>query len=84
VVFSFRVLLSRLLAAAFITLALALPLQGASAAKNKLDVLDKGPVIGAPIPHQLTIADQNNQVRDFASLKRKKGLILLFSRSFDW
>ncbi|NKB50337.1 MAG: hypothetical protein GKS02_13345 [Alphaproteobacteria bacterium] len=75
--------LSRLLGAALFALALALPLQGASAA-NKLDVLNKGPRVGDPIPHQLTIADQNNEIRDFAGLKRKKGLILLFSRSFDW
>ena len=32
----------------------------------------------------LTVADQFNEVRDFAALKRKRGLILLFSRSFDW
>ena len=62
---------------------LALPLSSATAA-NKLDVLDKGPKIGDPIPHQLTVSDQFNAIRDFASLKRKKGLILLFSRSFDW
>ena len=73
----------RLFGAAILALALALPLHGASAAKN-LDVLDKGPAVGSPIPHQLTVADQNNEVQDFASLKRKRGLILLFSRSFDW
>lgn len=81
-VFSVRVFLSRLLAAAFVVLALVLPLHGASAAN--LDVLDKGPAIGTPIPHRLTVSDQNNQVRDFETLKRKNGLILLFSRSFDW
>lgn len=81
---SAKFFVSRLWIAALIALALALPLQGAAAAKNKLDVLDKGPRIGEAIPHQLTIADQNNEIRDFSSLKRKKGLILLFSRSFDW
>ena len=72
----------RLLRAAFVVLALTLPWHGASAAN--LDVLDKGPAIGTPIPHQLTVSDQNNQVRNFPSLKRENGLILLFSRSFDW
>jgi peroxiredoxin len=62
---------------------LALPLQPA-AAQNKLDVLNKGVRVGEPLPHPLTVADQFNDVRDFASLKREKGLILLFSRSFDW
>jgi hypothetical protein len=74
----------RLLGAAFVALVLAFPLHDAAAAKNKLDVLDKGPRVGEAIPHQLTVPDQNNEIRDFASLKRKKGLILLFSRSFDW
>jgi hypothetical protein len=77
-----RFAFGRLLSAAFVVLALILPLHGASAAN--LDVLDKGPAIGTPIPHPLTVSDQNNQVRDFETLKRKNGLILLFSRSFDW
>lgn len=81
---SAKFFLLRFLGVAFVTLALALPLQGAAAARNKLDVLNKGPAVGASIPHQLTIADQNNVVRDFASLKRERGLILIFSRSFDW
>lgn len=73
-----------LLGAALVAIMLAFPLLDASAAKNKLDVLDKGPRVGEAIPHQLTVPDQNNEIRDFSSLKRKKGLILLFSRSFDW
>ena len=80
---SVRFLFIRLLIVAFAALLVALPLHVASAA-NKLDVLDKGPAIGEPIPHQLTAADQFNEIRHFAGLKRKKGLILLFSRSFDW
>jgi len=68
---------------AAIALALMLPLHGATAA-NKLDVLDKGPAVGASLPHPLTVANHNNEVQDFAALKRKRGLILLFSRSFDW
>jgi hypothetical protein len=82
---SAKFFVSRLWIAALIALALALalPLHGAAAATD-LDVLDKGPRVGEALPHPLTIADQNNEIRDFASLKRKKGLILLFSRSFDW
>lgn len=80
---SSKFLFWRLFGAAFVALVLALPLHGASAETN-LDALDKGPAVGTAIPHQLTIADQNNEIRDFATLKRKRGLILLFSRSFDW
>ncbi len=73
----------RLVGAAFAALILVLPPHGANAETN-LDALDKGPAVGTAIPHQLTVADQNNEIRDFATLKRKRGLILLFSRSFDW
>ena len=74
-----------LVAVACITLALVfvLPLPGATATGN-LDALDKGPAIGAPIPHSLKTVDQYNENQDFESLRRKRGLILLFSRSFDW
>ena len=81
--FSSKYFLGSLLGAGLVALFLTLPLQGATP-DNNLDVLDKGPVIGASLPHPLTVADQFNEVRDFASLKRKRGLILLFSRSFDW
>lgn len=73
----------RLFGLAVIALLLALPPDNA-AARSDLDQLDKGPRVGDTLPHPLTLADQNNEVRDFSSLKRKKGLILLFSRSFDW
>lgn len=80
---SSKFFLSGLLAAGLVALFLAPPLQGTSSAEN-LDVLDKGPAVGAPLPHPLTVVDQFNEVREFSSLKRKRGLILLFSRSFDW
>lgn len=72
-----------LIGATIVALALMLPQHGAFAASD-LDTLDKGPVVGTPIPHQLTTADQNNELRDFSSLTGKNGLIVLFSRSFDW
>lgn len=81
--FSSKLFLSGLIVAGLVALFLALPFQGTSSPEN-LDVLDKGPVVGAPLPHPLTVVDQFNEGRDFASLKRKRGLILLFSRSFDW
>lgn len=81
--FSSKLFLSGLIGAGLVALFLALPLQGTSSAEN-LDVLDKGPVVGAPLPHRLTVVDQYNEAREFSSLKRKRGLILLFSRSFDW
>jgi hypothetical protein len=51
---------------------------------NELDTLDKGPAVGTSIPHQFNAPDQNNEIRSFTSLKAKNGLIVLFSRSFDW
>lgn len=72
-----------LIGAALIALALTLPQQSALAAGD-LDTLDKGPAVGAAIPHPLTAPDQNNKIRDFASLTGKNGLIVLFSRSFEW
>lgn len=81
--FSSKYFLTGLLVAGLAVLFLAMPFQGTSSAEN-LDVLDKGPVLGAPLPHPLTVVDQFNERREFSSLKRKRGLILLFSRSFDW
>jgi hypothetical protein len=40
--------------------------------------------IGKPIPHQLEVPDQTDQVRNFKALTAKNGLILLFSRSLAW
>jgi hypothetical protein len=40
-----------------------------------------GAKIGAPIPHQLEVPDQTNQVQSFVTLKKNRGLIMLFSRS---
>ncbi|MDH3738167.1 MAG: hypothetical protein OER92_03160 [Alphaproteobacteria bacterium] len=78
-----QVLPHRILRTAVIALALIWPAHGALAAGD-LDTLDKGPAVGTPIPHQLTAADQNNVIRDLSSLTGKNGLIVLFSRSFDW
>lgn len=81
--FSSKYFLTGLLVAGLAALFLAMPFPGTSSAEN-LDVLDKGPVVGAPLPHPLTVVDQFNERREFSSLKQKRGLILLFSRSFDW
>lgn len=45
---------------------------------------DRGPKIGAAIPHTLKAVDQSGQHQDFKSLARRRGLIILFSRSYDW
>ena len=73
------------LRAIWLALAVAVPLAGAEvAAAGRLDSLDMGPKVGATIPHSLTVRDQNDQYRNFKSLARRRGLILLFSRSLDW
>ncbi|MBO6784063.1 MAG: hypothetical protein JJ899_12450 [Alphaproteobacteria bacterium] len=43
-----------------------------------------GAKVGAPIPHQLEVPDQDDQVRSFVTLKKNRGLIMLFSRSLAW
>ena len=44
----------------------------------------RGPEVGSEIPHSLAAVDQNGRQQDFQSLKGKRGLLLLFSRSLDW
>lgn len=48
------------------------------------DAIRQGVQIGAPIPHQLNVPDQTNQVQSFVTLKKNRGLILIFSRSLSW
>ena len=67
----------------FVIAALALPAGGVRAA-GAIDTLKQGPKIGGQVPITLKVRDQNNQYRDFKSLARKRGLIVLFSRSLDW
>ncbi len=56
----------------------------ADAAPPYYDKLDLGPKIGEAIPHNLGATDQHGQHQDFKSLARRRGLIILFSRSLDW
>jgi hypothetical protein len=51
---------------------------------NQYDTLNKGPKVGTTIPHMLKSIDHRNQYQDFKSLARRRGLIILFSRSLDW
>jgi hypothetical protein len=55
-----------------------------AAAAELVDALDRGPKVGQAIPHTLGARDQNNQYREFKSLARERGLIVLFSRSLGW
>ena len=55
---------------------------GAQAAGDAL--ADRGPKVGPVIPHMLKTVDHRNQNQDFKSLARKRGLIILFSRSLSW
>ena len=68
----------------WLALAVAVPLAAAEAATARLDSLDIGPKVGAAIPDSLGARDQDGRYRDIRSLARKRGLILLFSRSLDW
>ena len=71
------------LRAVCVVAALAVPVSGAGAA-GAVDELSNGPKIGATFPQTLKVRDQNNQYQDFMSLARRRGLIVLFSRSLSW
>lgn len=48
------------------------------------DAVRQGVQVGAPLPHKLDVPDQTNQVQSFVTLKKNRGLILIFSRSLSW
>ena len=76
---------ARRIAALFVVmLAAATLFAGPAAAATALDKLDRGPKVGASIPHPLTANDHNGKAQEFSSLTGTRGLILLFTRSLDW
>lgn len=48
------------------------------------DAVRAGVQVGTPLPHDLAVPDQSNQVQSFVTLKKNRGLILIFSRSLSW
>ena len=73
--------MTRVFCAIFLVFALTVPAVGAA---DRHDTLDKGPRVGDKIPHTLAARDQNKKHQDFKSLARRRGLVLMFSRSLDW
>lgn len=71
----------RLLAAAAVVAVVAAP-AGLHAGAH--DTYPIGPAVGVAIPHDLSAKDQAGRERDFASLVRARGLVILFNRSLDW
>ena len=59
-------------------------LLSAPAVSASLDTVDQGPKIGAAMAQAVGATDQGGQYRNFKSLARRRGLIILFTRSFDW
>ena len=53
-------------------------------AAGAVDQRTDGPAVGTSVGALIAAKDQTGAARDFPSLRGKKGLILLFSRSFDW
>lgn len=47
------------------------------------DAVRAGVQVGTPLPHDLKVPDQSNQVQGFTTLKKNRGLILIFSRSLS-
>lgn len=68
----------------FLSVAMLAMLLTAPAAAAGLDTVKQGPKIGAHMAKSIGALDQGGQHRDFKSLARRRGLIILFSRSFDW
>ena len=67
-----------------LTLALAFAAAATAAAQAPLPDVDRfGPQVGETVP-SFTLADQNGEARDLASLMGPNGLMLVFSRSADW
>ena len=73
--------MSRFLCSIFLVITLTTVPAGAA---ERHDTLDNDPRVGEKIPHSLAVRDQHNQHQDFKSLARRRGLILMFSRSLDW
>ena len=69
-----------LLAFALFAVTLVPDARAAGAVDERLD----GPAVGTQVGELIVATDQDGTARDFRSLRGKKGLILLFSRSFDW
>lgn len=75
----------RALRAAMLICALSLPLVSAlTVAAAASEHGKRGAEIGAAIPHSLSAVDQSGGHQEFKSLARRRGLIILFSRSYDW
>ena len=72
------------LRALYVIAALAVPVGGAQAADAVDNLRQLGPTVGSQVPQSIKVPDQNNQYQTFKSLARKRGLIVLFSRSLDW
>ncbi len=49
-----------------------------------VDPMDRGPVVGTPIPSNLVSVDQDGTARSFENLTGPKGLVLVFFRSAKW
>tara|TARA_R110002096_G_scaffold416576_3_gene619605 strand:+ start:48329 stop:48922 length:594 start_codon:yes stop_codon:yes gene_type:complete len=43
-----------------------------------------GPMIGAKIPHDLTMMTTNGKIENYKNLSGENGLAIFFVRSFDW
>jgi hypothetical protein len=49
-----------------------------------VDEIDAGPKIGTNIAALISAPDQNGVSQEFKTLAKKRGLVLLFSRSLNW
>ena len=82
--FGLRIVLTGLFLALAVPAAVPHALAAGQPAAGRHDVLEAGPKVGAKMPHDLATVDQDGQHRDFKTLARARGLIVLFTRSVDW
>ena len=54
------------------------------AVRARIDEIDAGPKIGTNIAALISAPDQNGVSQEFKTLAKKRGLVLLFSRSLNW
>ncbi len=81
---STNMILRRLWLLAFATVLLVGLASPNTATAQVQDAVRAGVQVGAPLPHDLKVPDQSNQVQSFTTLKKNRGLILIFSRSLSW
>ncbi len=68
----------------FVLAALLLLVLSFPAPAQTVDEIKAGPKVGTNIANLIVAKDQNGVYQEFRTLVKKRGLVLLFSRSLNW